>query len=397
MPLLSPNPPLRPVLRTPRVAVALALLFTAGLTACGDDPAGPGSEAESAIEFVEAFPETRTLADALARAGLDDVLHTGGPYTLFAPTDLAFADLGDGTLQALLADGNRALLREVLRRHVVPGRFTLDDLTDGRELQPLEGPPLRVEVLAGRAFVGGAEIEDAGPGTGQDVVHLIDDVVRDHLSIAERVRLSSLLSTFEGALEDGNLLATLDGAGPYTVFAPINAGFDRLGTDVAASLLGSGQRDLLRRVLRYHVVEGRYAADDLLEGADLETLEGSTLAVEQEAGTLYAGGSRVIVASVETGNGVLHLLADVLLNPLTIADRLRIEPDLEQYRDALAAAGLLDDLAGEGPFTLLAADNRGFNKLGAAVIPALLERPALLNRVLQYNLLPGRYEADAFE
>jgi len=116
----------------------------------------------------------QTLLTAVDAAGLGDTLADGGPFTVFAPTDAAFAALPQGTVQELLADP-RALAR-VLTYHVVPGRITSAQITDGSEQKTVEGSALAIAVNGG-VTVNGATVIQADVEAENGVIHVIDRVL----------------------------------------------------------------------------------------------------------------------------------------------------------------------------------------------------------------------------
>jgi uncharacterized surface protein with fasciclin (FAS1) repeats len=118
-----------------------------------------------------------TLLRAVEAAGLADVLRGTGPFTVFAPTDAAFAKLPAGTIEALLAD--REQLVAVLTYHVVPGRVTAEQVLGARSLKAatVQGQELSIEVKDGKVHVDGATVVQADVMASNGVIHVIDTVV----------------------------------------------------------------------------------------------------------------------------------------------------------------------------------------------------------------------------
>ena len=181
-------------------AALLALLFI--LAACGDDgfeapdggtlddeaavgaprdeatdPASADAPQADLLAVAEADGRFGLLLAAIEQAGLSDDL-TGGDYTLFAPTDDAFAALGDDAQDALLDPANRGALRTLLRYHLVSGARLSGDLGDA-PLRTLTGRPLAVEAGAGRLTVGegGAVVTEPDRRAANGVIHVIDAVL----------------------------------------------------------------------------------------------------------------------------------------------------------------------------------------------------------------------------
>lgn len=116
-----------------------------------------------------------TLAAALEAADLVSVLQGEGPFTVFAPTDEAFAKLPEGTVEALLADKDQ--LTRVLTYHVVPGRVTSDQVVEISEARTVAGLSVPVEVRGDAVFVGGAQVVTADVMASNGVIHVIDSVM----------------------------------------------------------------------------------------------------------------------------------------------------------------------------------------------------------------------------
>jgi transforming growth factor-beta-induced protein len=124
------------------------------------------------VETAEAAGQFKTLLAALKAAGLTDTLKGEGPFTVFAPTDEAFAKLPAGTLESLLKPENKANLTSILTYHVVPGRLTLRE----RVLKTVEGSEATLRVR-GRMMINGARVTTADILVSNGVVHVIDAVI----------------------------------------------------------------------------------------------------------------------------------------------------------------------------------------------------------------------------
>jgi len=121
--------------------------------------------------------EFKTLAKALDAAGLVPTLEGPGPFTVFAPTDDAFAKLPAGTLQNLLKPENKAQLVAILTYHVVPGRLMASDVVKAHELKTVEGKPLEIKTTGGAVMVDDAKITATDIAASNGVIHVIDHVV----------------------------------------------------------------------------------------------------------------------------------------------------------------------------------------------------------------------------
>ena len=116
------------------------------------------------------------------------------------------------------------------------------------------------------------------------------------------------------ALKAANLVSTLEGKGPFTVFAPTNQAFSDIQPTVD-KLLEPANKDELTKVLTYHVVPGTYTSADLKDGQKLKTVEGQDLTVSIKGGTVKVNDATVEKADIETSNGVVHIIDGVLVPP----------------------------------------------------------------------------------
>lgn len=118
--------------------------------------------------------------------------------------------------------------------------------------------------------------------------------------------------TLAAAVKAADLVTTLEGTGPFTVFAPTDAAFAAIQKDVD-SLLKPENKDKLASILTYHVVSGKHLAADLKDGAELTTVQGEKLKVSIKDGKVLIGDAHVVTADVDASNGVVHLIDKVLL------------------------------------------------------------------------------------
>ncbi len=122
-------------------------------------------------------------------------------------------------------------------------------------------------------------------------------------------------STLVTALDTAGLVQTLQGDGPFTVFAPTNAAFDGLPDGTLEQLLAPENRDQLTSILTYHVVDSTYMAADVMEASSLTTLEGSELTISTSDGSVMINEATVTATDIEASNGVIHVIDAVLQPP----------------------------------------------------------------------------------
>jgi transforming growth factor-beta-induced protein len=198
-----------------------------------------------------------------------------------------------------------------------------------------------------------------------------------------------------GLVVDMNLVEALRG-GPYTVFAPTDDAFDKLPVDVLHTV--QDNPDVLKTVLLHHVIDGTIKPEDMKEG-ELTTLAGDTVQVTKVGDQFFVDGSPV-GAAVEATNGFVYVMSDVLVPALgTVVDVAVTFKDagFGTLVDAVTAAGLVDTLAGDGPFTVFAPVDAAFEALDPATLNAALADPkGLLTTVLTYHVVPGKITTDQF-
>ena len=128
-------------------------------------------------QVVNAEKNMTILKKSVSASGLDNVLSGAGPYTVFAPNDLAFEKLEKGVLDNLLKPENKAKLADVLNYHVVSGKVHFKDLKDGERLKTLNGKELHVHVKDGHVRIEGAQILSHDLSSSNGVIHSLDTVM----------------------------------------------------------------------------------------------------------------------------------------------------------------------------------------------------------------------------
>lgn len=164
----------------PRCAAAVPaalLLLTLASPAAAQAPVAGASASKAIPNLAVASGRLDTLVAAVTAAGLVEALAGDGPFTVFAPTDAAFAQLPQGTVASLLEPANRETLARILKHHVVAGRLGAADLVGRESVETLAGTTLSLETLRGRLLVGEAVVETADVSAANGVVHLIDRVL----------------------------------------------------------------------------------------------------------------------------------------------------------------------------------------------------------------------------
>ena len=303
--------------RTILLATALGASTTL-LQACGG---GDDEPQRNIVEVAQNTPELSILVEAVVAAGLAPALSTG-TLTVFAPTNAAFAalltELGV-TKEALLA--NKPLLTAVLTYHVLGSTVVRADVPLGKAITPLSGGFFKIEnagglkVTDGRNRVTNITTTDIQASNG--VVHLVDRVLlpadKDIVATASALPDFSILVE---AVAAAGLVGTLQGAGPFTVFAPTNAAFAALLMELGVTkeaLLAD--KALLTTVLTYHVIPSRVLKAEVPLNTPIATVQGQTLTVNASLVITdqRMRQSNIVVADVFASNGVIHAVDKVIL------------------------------------------------------------------------------------
>jgi len=221
-------------------------------------------------------------------------------------------------------------------------------------------------------------------------------------NIVELAQATDILSTLVQAVVAADLVVTLKGDGPYTVFAPNDAAFADLPGDTLADLLKAENKDKLADLLTYHVVPGKILAGDLAAGQTPETvLTGAHLVIKKDGAKVTVNGAEVTLADQLATNGVVHIVNAVILNQ-NIVQKAVATPTLSTLVTAVTAAALGDTLSGAGPFTVFAPSDDAFAfffLLRNSSIADLLkpENKAELVSLLQYHVISGRVLSTGLE
>lgn len=266
--------------------------------------------------IAKALPEVEslsTLLEALTAAELAEVFDGTGPFTVFAPTNDAFASLPGGALNNLLKPENRSRLVQILTYHVVAGEVTAGQAARLRAAGTLNGQRVPIE-FDGRLQVGEATVIQADLRFKNGIVHVIDSVLMpetDNLvGVAEN---AGSFETLLAAAEAAGLADILAGDQALTIFAPTDAAFASLPEGTVDSLLQPENKQMLIDLLSYHVVDGRVYSDSLAGTSGIDTLAGSSLPLRVTGKGLQVGNATVAKADIAASNGVIHVIDAVLL------------------------------------------------------------------------------------
>jgi uncharacterized surface protein with fasciclin (FAS1) repeats len=330
---------------------ASAVIF---LAACGSDdhvatPPPPPAPV-SILATAQATPDLSSLVAAVQFASdnndLVNLLGAAGTLTTFAPNNAAFDNLAKkltGNTNAKAADilvaDRKPLIRAVLQYHVLTSTVTASAIPFGKAITPAGGGFFKIDLVNAKPVItdgrnGTSNITTTDIKASNGVVHLIDAVLLPadknvvETAKARTPEFTSLVAALQFASDNNDLVNTLSGTGPFTVFAPTNAAFDALAVELTGSatakgpdLLVAANKALLRSVLTYHVVPARVLKADISLNTPITTVQTKTFVIQATAsGVAITDGrsrvSNITSTDVLNSNGVIHVIDKVILPPL---------------------------------------------------------------------------------
>lgn len=291
-------------------------VIDAVLTPPAAEPVGPTLNIP---ETADSTGVHTSLVAALSHAGLVETLQGDGPFTVFAPTDEAFAAAGIDLAAFDTAEENETL-SDILLYHVLSGAVPSSDVTDALTVTMVNGDNASFTVTADGVTIEGANVTTADVETTNGFIHVIDKVlmppadavvVPDIPSIAASTGVHDALVA---ALTKADLVATLQGEGPFTVFAPTDQAFADAGIDLDA-FTTEEEIAVLADILLYHVLSGAVASSDVTDGLTVTMVNGDDASFTVTADGVTIEGANVTTADVTGSNGIVHVIDKVLMPP----------------------------------------------------------------------------------
>lgn len=298
------------------ILIVVGAVLAAGCTTTEPPEATPAPTQtpamKSIVEAAQGAGSFTTLLAAVDAAGLTGTLSGDGPFTVFAPTDDAFAALPEGTVAVLLEDPEGEL-KDILLYHVVSGNLMAADVASQPDAMTLLGKRIRFDTTDG-VMVEGANVTTADIICSNGVIHVIDAVMLPKDNVVETAVADGRFTTLVAAIQAADLATTLsDETKDFTVFAPTDDAFAALPEGTVAALLEEPEGQLTQ-ILLYHVADGRYMAADVVTMDTIDTLQGSALAIDTADG-VKVDSANVIITDVECSNGVIHVIDAVMIPP----------------------------------------------------------------------------------
>ncbi len=315
-------------------------LVSALLVGCrkDDNKQTDDEQRQNIVQIAQGNSDFSILVQALTRPDLStnfaEVLSGPGPFTVFAPTNAAFQALLAELEVPSLNDIPAPVLEAVLTYHVVAGSVRSNALSDGQVVTTLNNGTFTVNTQGGVRITDAngriANVIQADIIASNGVIHAIDKVILPELGQGAEPNIVQIaldnpdFSILVQALTRPDLsldfVSILSGEGPFTVFAPTNAAFQDLLTELNLSSLNDIPAATLEAVLQYHVVSGKVKSSDLTNGQVVTTLQTGTFTVNTQGGVTITDANQrtasVIQADIVASNGVIHVINKVILPTL---------------------------------------------------------------------------------
>ncbi len=364
---------------------------------------------DNIVEIAQATPELSSLVTILTKfPDLVTALSSDGTYTVFAPTNDAFAALLTAIGQTSVDDVPESVLRSILEYHVISTAVVMSgDLSDGQTAEALSGETITVEIDGTDVFISGAKVVLPDVEASNGVVHVVENVMVPP-SIVPIVGtivapayfnkdFTVLISAVLAADED--ILSVLLSNGPsnngLTLFAPTNDAF------AAAGITTLPDGATVSAVLKYHVIDATVMAADLPTtgtGASAVTSLGGDFYLTNKGGGVFINGnSQVVSTDIDGSNGVVHVINRTLIPPSSNVVEIAQSFDPDEFTQLVAALArtsgqdtdLLAALSGDGAFTVFAPTDAAFEALYTALNVASVDEIPLetLTAVLQHHVI----------
>ncbi|XP_069052258.1 transforming growth factor-beta-induced protein ig-h3 [Lepisosteus oculatus] len=319
------------------------------------------------------------------RAGLQPEIEGPGSYTMFAPSNEAWAALPNEILDALVSNVNIELLN-ALHYHMVNKRLTSEDLKHGMAI-PSMYQDFDVHIHHypnGIVTVNCARLVKTDQHATNGMVHVVDKVITAITNnIHQTIEIDETLDTLRTAVAAAGLTTLLEKDGHFTVFAPTNEAFEKIPPETLNRILGDPVA--LKDLLNYHILNSIQCSEAIMAGTPMETLQGTVLEVGCEGGEMTLNGKAIISSKDHLGtNGVIHYIDELL-----IPDSAKTLFELAQGSTVTTAirlfadAGLNSYLTGSDAFTLIAPQNDAFPDASVSITPAL-------RKVLKKHIVKGQ-------
>uniref|UniRef100_A0A672GPF4 Periostin n=1 Tax=Salarias fasciatus TaxID=181472 RepID=A0A672GPF4_SALFA len=283
-----------------------------------------------------------------------------GSFTFFAPSNEAWELLDEEVRSALVSNVNIELYN-ALHYHMVNKRLLTKDLRNGLTVTSMYND---LDLLInhypnGVVTVNCARIIYGNQVATNGVVHVIDRVISAAgTTIQDTVEMND--ESAQDIVQNAGLLEKLGQPGHYTLFAPTNDAFDKLGSDVLERLLSD--KEVLQALVKYHLLDSVQCSEAIMSGSSYQTLEGNNIEIGCDGDSLTVNGIKMVrTKDIVTTNGVIHLIDEVLMPDSAKQVMELLGPSQSTFGDMVSELGISTEMRGDADYTLLAPLNVAFN------------------------------------
>ncbi|XP_021180729.2 periostin, osteoblast specific factor b [Fundulus heteroclitus] len=284
-----------------------------------------------------------------------------GSFTLFAPSNEAW-DLLDETVRNALVSNVNIELYNALHYHMVNKRLLTKDLKNGMTPTSMYNDlGLYINHYSnGVVTVNCARIIYGNQVATNGVVHVIDRVISSVGStIQDVIEVDDDLTTLADVAQTAGLLEKLGQPGHYTLFAPTNDAFDKIGGDTMERLLSD--KEVLKALLNFHLLNSVQCSEAIMAGTSYETLEGNNIEIGCDGESLTVNGIKMVLKKdIVTTNGVIHLIDQVLIPDSAKHVTELMGASQSTFGDMMTELGLSSEMRADAEYTLLAPLNDAF-------------------------------------
>jgi len=273
-----------------------------------------GALAGNIVEEIEKEPELSNFLEMVEKAGFLDVLNSEGPFSVIAPMNSGFRKLPPPVIASLASDAT--LYRTVLLGHIIPEVITFSNMTNDQLVETEAKVPVRTNVYETEGhtvhtFNGAWSVDERAADNG--ILHVVSDLVYPPVeySIADNLKLDPRFSALKMAVEAAGLMETVETGGPFTLFAPVDAAFDKF----AGKAIGKKEAT---QIVNKHLVSGTIYSLGLI-GHTYDTLSGATIhtSAMQNQKDIYVvkegdKTANILELNQHATNGVIHAIDKIL-------------------------------------------------------------------------------------
>ncbi|XP_029923125.1 periostin, osteoblast specific factor b isoform X1 [Myripristis murdjan] len=358
----------------------------------------PGCPAVAPIDHVYG---TLGMVKATSTQSYSDIsklrpeIEGSGSYTFFAPSNDAW-ELLDPVVRSALVSNVNIELYNALHYHMVNKRLLTKDLKNGMTATSMYNDlGLFINHYSnGVVTVNCARIIHGNQIATNGVVHVIDRVISAvGNTIQDVIEVDDDLSTLSDVALASGLLDKLGQAGQYTLFAPTNEAFDRLGRDVLNRI--KTNKEALQALLNFHLLNSVQCSEAIMSGTSYETLEGKNIEIGCDGDSLTVNGVKMVrKKDIVTSNGVIHLIDQVLMPDSAKQVMELTDSSQSTFSDLVSELGLSAAMRPEAEYTLLAPLNVAFNdevmSMDQSWLRIILENHILKRKIVLSELYNGQ-------